>query len=145
MPSAYSMRRTDSASSSTSTVTAGNNMHLGDATAEDAGRKSPKQQSLKPEVAHSSTDTSDLPRGGGGFEGAPKRRGYHRRDYSGASTASSLSVGGCSFESYGRPRGKCARERQYGFVHFPAAHHPNLTHIRFCSPSWRCGRRVVGS
>jgi hypothetical protein len=100
IPSAYSFRRTDSASSSTSTVTA-NNTHGGEATVDGGlGEKSPKHPP-KPEIASSGAATGDAPQG----DSAAKRRGYHRRDYSGASTASSLSVGGYSLESYEGPRG----------------------------------------
>lgn len=82
LPAAYAFRRTDSASSSTSTVTAGNNT-----SAEASGGSPQKQKSLDPDLGQQ-----------------PQRR-YHRRDYSGTSTASSLSVGGYSLASYEGPRG----------------------------------------
>jgi hypothetical protein len=92
MPNAYAIRRMDSNSSSTSTVTAGNNTssetHLNDD--HHANNKS----SALGFDTFGSSQPEDL-------HHEPPRR-YHRRDYSGTSTASSLSVGGFSLASYER-------------------------------------------
>ena len=105
MTSAYNYRRCDSNSSTTSTVTAGNNVSI-------------ESQRMEPSLQISSKSSN----GGDGrisnSDGSmflndhhkiPSHRGpeqrYHRRDYSAASTASSLSAGGFSLSSY--ERGKC--------------------------------------
>ena len=99
---AYSFRRTDSNSSSTSTVTAGNNTSL----ETSVGESPHKRERHDPEV-----DSVNHNMGGLTYDdnrqGQKPRNGhkYHRRDYSAASTASSLSVGGFSLASY-EPKGK---------------------------------------
>lgn len=94
VPSAYPFRRSDSNSSSTSTVTAGNNTSAETHLAEDSYLQ---KRSNGCEIAMSS-----LNMGGGMMFGGQQKQRYHRRDYSGASTASSLSVGGFSLAPYER-------------------------------------------
>lgn len=112
IPTAYAFRRSDSNSSSTSTVTAGNNTSGETHHTEDSMHLHPKR-SNGCEAAMSS-----LNMGGGmmfanehhrtsihqGQSKGQMKQHYHRRDYSGASTASSLSVGGFSLSSYERGR-----------------------------------------
>ena len=102
-PSAYQFRRSDSNSSSTSTVTASNNTsmdthHTSSDSAADAGiERSGSNDFL---FNNPNSNNNDDAR-------KSNNRGYHRRDYSAASTASSLSVGGFSLNSYEGPRGTC--------------------------------------
>jgi hypothetical protein len=99
--SAYNFRRTDS-NSTTSTVTAGNNVSIesqrmepslhihSKASNSEEGRSSNSDQSLLLNNHHKVSNHR-----------GPEQR-YHRRDYSAASTASSLSAGGFSLSSYER-------------------------------------------
>jgi hypothetical protein len=85
----FTFRWTHSNISTTSTVTAGNNTSTETPTlTEDSpkkGRDLPPLSS-RPDYQGSALEDS--------------RKGYHRRDFSGTSTASSLSVGGLSLSSY---------------------------------------------
>jgi Zn-finger nucleic acid-binding protein len=99
MPPAYSFRRTDSNSSSTSTMTAGNNTSVDTHMTEDSPHKRGSASELPAlSLAGMSFDEHDS------HHRQPLRR-YHHRDFSAdASTASSLSVGGFSLSSYDGPR-----------------------------------------
>ena len=104
-PHVYTFRRTDSNSSSTSTVTAGNNTSIEThGTEESHGRHeshhpSHQSEALGPTTAYDDHDSHYN-------EGRPIRTRYnHRRECSAdASTTSSLSAG-FSLESYDGPRG----------------------------------------
>lgn len=92
---AYSFRRTNSSASSSTTVTAGNNT-----SAETGGTDDMKRDRHDlPPLSHPSHNAS--------FEegGTTRRYPHHRRDHSGASTTSSLSVGGFSLSSHEGHRG----------------------------------------
>jgi len=130
LPSAYAFRRTDSGTSTTSTLTAGNNTS-GDISHGKTESPQKKPASSGSGAAGNSSDstgattdttTAMLTHDDDGSKGNSTRNGkkktahaaadknkdgrYHRRDYSHASTASSLSVGGFSLGSYEGPRGK---------------------------------------
>lgn len=94
MTSAFTFRRTHSSASTSSTVTAGNNTstetpHLSDDSPHKARNHLPPLSS-RPDYQVSMNDDS-------------QKQGYHRRNFSGASTTSSLSVGGLSLSSYETP------------------------------------------
>jgi hypothetical protein len=102
LPSAYNFRRSDSNSSSTSTVTTGNIISIETHHTEDSLQLNPKASNRDGRNNNSdgsifSNDHHKILN----HHGEPKHR-YHRRDYSGASTASSLSAGGFSLSSYER-------------------------------------------
>jgi hypothetical protein len=116
-PSSYSFRRSDSNSSATSTATAGNNTSTETQQTNDSLHHSSQQQHQHSKQQHTSGCESGLsslrvsnnnPRSTTIRPGVTKPH-FHRRDYSGASTASSLSVGGFSLSSY--ERGTCLRVR----------------------------------
>jgi len=93
LSSAFSMRRVHSNASTSSTVTAGNNTSTDTPNLTD---DSPQKQrphlpplSSRPDYQGSIAMLEDA-----------HKQGYHRRDFSGASTTSSLSVGGLSLSSY---------------------------------------------
>jgi hypothetical protein len=103
MPSAYAFRRSSSSASSTnSTVTAGNNTSIETHTlCEESPHKrervSSRASSHLPPLSHAGSNIFDEER---------IQERVHRRSHSGASTASSLSVGGFSLASYEATRGK---------------------------------------
>jgi hypothetical protein len=102
MSASYNFRRTDSNSSTTSTVTAGNNAstgtHITDDSLQILCKASPEDEGNK--LASGGLYANEHHRVKS-HHGEPKHR-YHRRDYSAASTASSLSAGGYSLSSYER-------------------------------------------
>lgn len=92
LSSAFSMPRTQSNASTSSTVTAGNNTSTDTPNlTEDSPQKTRNQL---PPLSSRPDGTAN-----GMYDDAHKQ-GYHRRDFSGASTTSSLSVGGLSLSSY---------------------------------------------
>ncbi|CAB9510389.1 expressed unknown protein [Seminavis robusta] len=98
LPSAYSFRRTNSSASSSTTVTAGNNTSSEtNATSNDDNMKRDRMHELPP-LSHPSHNASFE-------EGSRRFAPHHRRDHSGASTTSSLSVGGFSLSSHDRGAG----------------------------------------
>lgn len=112
-PSAYQFRRSDSNSSSTSTVTAGNNTSTTHHTVDTAdNNESGRNRSSSNDFLYDNPNNNDNMQA----SRPSKNRGYHRRDYSGASTASSLSVGGFSLASYEGPRGMYHRPCCLAFV-----------------------------
>lgn len=120
LPTSYSFRRSDSNSSAASTATAGNNTSTETHHTEDSHHpRSHRHHQHHPKRSTScEADLSTLRMGGSSgssvLNGNNDRRHrttiragqqkphYHRRDYSGTSTASSLSVGGLSLSSYER-------------------------------------------
>jgi hypothetical protein len=97
---AYTFRRTESTSSSTSTVTAGNNTSSETQRTDDSPHKRDRSNDL-PALNMDGMVFDD-------HETVPSRQRprYHHRDFSAdASTASSLSVGGLSMSSYDGARG----------------------------------------
>ena len=98
LPSAYSFRRSNSTASTSSTVTAGNNTGI---EAHQMSNDSPRKRDQAPSRA--SSHLPPLPQQSSNIFDEER---YHRRNYSGASTASSLSVGGFSLSSYDGPRGE---------------------------------------
>lgn len=109
MPASYNFRQTDSNSSTTSTVTAGNNASTGTHLTEDSlqiiSKTSPEEEDNK--LVSGSLYSNEHHRIKH-HHGEPKHR-YHRRDFSAASTASSLSAGGYSLSSYERGTLKVSR------------------------------------
>ena len=139
-PHVYTFRRTDSNSSTTSTVTAGNNTSI-----ETHGT----EESHSRHENHHHTRTGDALGPPGGYddhdsyhnEGRPMRTRYHRRDYSAdASTTSSLSAG-FSLESYEGPRGtndKTTNRRCFLFStdsHMNSTLRTNRSHGNRCTHS----------
>lgn len=106
LSSAFTMHRTHSNSSTSSTVTAGNNTSTDTPNlTEDSPQK--MRNHLPP-----LSSRPDFQHGGGPVNmmyDDSHKQGYHRRDFSGASTTSSLSVGGLSLSSY-ETRGKEAKQ-----------------------------------
>jgi len=96
IPNPYQFRRTDSTTSTTSTVTCGNNTSS-ETQGDDSNRSNRNDD---PKVASLNMDSmmfgDDRPNNG------QSKASLHRRDFSGASTASTLSVGGFSLASYER-------------------------------------------
>lgn len=108
LPSAYTFRRTDSNSSSASTLTTGNNTSM--------------ETNQTDESQHTTRDGSDsvsLNMDGMAFEDrynheqSNSQSSFHRRNHSVASTASSLSVCGFSLSSYEGQRGTLEGSRQH--------------------------------
>ena len=96
--SAYSFRRTESSASSSTTVTAGNNTSTDNADNDQGGSMKPRDRSHHgelPPLSHPSHNSFD--------ESGGRRFAHHRRDHSGTSTTSSLSVGGFSLSSHEGP------------------------------------------
>jgi len=93
LSSAFTMARVHSNASTSSTVTAGNNTSTDTPNlTEDSPQKSKNHLpplSSRPDYQGSINMHEDA-----------NKKGYHRRDFSGASTTSSLSVGGLSLSSY---------------------------------------------
>lgn len=89
MTSAFTFRRTHSNLSTSSTITAGNNTSTETPNlTEDSPKKGRDLPPLSSRPEYQGTALED------------SRKGYHRRDFSETSTASSLSVGGLSLSSY---------------------------------------------
>ena len=102
MPTAYNFRRSDSNSSSTSTVTAGNNVGIESHRMESSLQISTKSSNGGDgRNSHSDGNVFQKDHHKAVIHRGPEQR-YHRRDYSAASTASSLSAGGFSLSSYER-------------------------------------------
>jgi hypothetical protein len=104
-PSSYNFRRSDSNSSTTSTVTAGNNVSIESQRMDTSLQINTKSSNS----GEGRTNNSDGILFSNDHHKVSSHRGpeqrYHRRDYSAASTASSLSAGGFSLSSY--ERGTC--------------------------------------
>jgi hypothetical protein len=98
-PVAYTFRRSNSNASTSSTVTAGNNTAsethpVCEASPHKRERAPSRSSNHLPPLSHSSSNI---------FEEGER---FHRRNFSGTSTASSLSVGGFSLSSYDASRCK---------------------------------------
>lgn len=99
----YPFRRTESNTSSASTVTAGNNTAVS-AEASHISEASPskRERSSEHHPHHSLVNVNS-----NSFDGNDgSQNPFHQRNFSATSSASSLSVGGLSFNSYDGPRGK---------------------------------------
>jgi hypothetical protein len=111
MPTAYSFRRTDSNSSST---TAGINTS-GEAGLTDDSPRKLDDRDILPGMGGMMFDNNSRPNS---RQGPPDQHRHHhhhhRRTHSGASTASSLSVGGFSLSSY--ERGVCFLANCKGYI-----------------------------
>jgi len=119
LPSAYAFRRTDSASSTTSTVTAGNNTSTDTYMTDDSARDC-------------SSELPPLNMDGMSFDehgSMPSRPYHHHRDFSAdASTASSLSAG-FSLASYEGPHGKYKAGLESVTIYLLSSHKPLLAYF----------------
>ena len=107
MPVPYPFRRVDSTTSSTSTVTVGNNTSSETHQTEESGSNKMNRTNSHDE-AIGSLNMDSMMFGNndrGRSKGAAPKPSFHRRDFSGTSTASTLSVGGFSLASYERGNG----------------------------------------
>ena len=102
MQNSYLFRRTDSTTSTTSTVTCGNNTST--ETRGDDSHRSNQNHSDDPALGSLNMDSMMF--GDHRPQGHQSKASLHRRELSGASTASTLSVGGFSLASYERGNGK---------------------------------------
>jgi hypothetical protein len=110
LASAYSFRRTDSNSSSASTHTAGNNTsgetNLNEQSPSKGGHSDEPSLNMGALSFDDADHNNNSNSNNNELQQRQKPKKYHRRDFSAASTTSSLSVGGFSLGSYEGPRGK---------------------------------------
>jgi len=105
MPLPYQFRRTESTTSTNSTVTVGNN------TSSETHRTDDSNNNMKRSSSHDdgigSLNMESMMFGNTQGQSKLMHPSFHRRDFSAASTASTLSVGGFSLASYERGNGTC--------------------------------------
>ena len=102
MQNPFPFRRTDSTTSTTSTVTCGNNTSS-ETHGDDSHRTT---QNNNDDTALGSLNMDGMMFGDHRSQGQQPKTSMHRRELSGASTASTLSVGGFSLASYERGNGE---------------------------------------